>query len=158
LSKSIGLARQTIEEYLFILENTYIIKLLPSFSQSSKVEINKAPKIFFYDTGLLQMLWLSSFSNTSSIGNIFETSIFSELVKKYGIDNIRFWRNKNQNEIDFILKDKRNILPIEVKKSFHNFRKSSIKGFLEKYNIEKFKVVSIEGKKENSFDFYPWEI
>ncbi len=129
LAKTVGLAKQTVEEYLFILENTYIIKLVPPFSRSSKVEVNKAPKIFFYDTGLLQMLWLSSFANVN-IGNIFETSVFAELVKKYGTENIRFWRNKNQNEIDFILKQRTEIISIEVKESFYNFRYSSMKPFL----------------------------
>lgn len=157
ISKTVKLARQTVEEYLFILENTYIIKLLPTFSQSSRVEVNKAPKIFFYDTGLLQMLWLNSFSNIN-LGNVFETSIFAELTKKYGTEKIRFWRNKNKNEIDFILKQKTEITPIEVKESFHNFRKTSVRGFLEKYKIEKFKVVGIKGEKKEEWDTYPWEL
>ncbi len=157
LSKTIGLARQTIEEYLFILENTYIIKLLPPFSRHSKIEVSSSPKVFFYDTGLLQMLWLSCFSDTN-IGNMFETSVFSELVKKYGIEKIKFWRNKNQNEIDFILQQDETILPIEVKTSFHNFRESSIKSFLRKYNIEKFKVVGIKGEKKQDYEVYPWEL
>ncbi len=157
IAKTVGLAKQTVEEYLFILENTYIIKLLPPFSRSSKVEVSKAPKIFFYDTGLLQMLWLSSFSNVN-IGNIFETSVFTEIVKKYGVEKVRFWRNKNQNEIDFILKQKKDILPIKVKESFHNFRKSALTPFLNKYNIKDFRVVGLKGEKENKYDFYPWEL
>ncbi len=157
IAKTVGLAKQTVEEYLFILENTYIIKLVPPFSRSSKIEVNKAPKIFFYDTGLLQMLWLSSFAN-ANVGNIFETSVFAELVKKYGAENIRFWRNKNQNEIDFILKQRTKIIPIEVKESFHNFRYSSMKPFLDKYNIEKFKVVGLKGERKEKHDIFPWEV
>ncbi len=157
VAKTVGLAKQTVEEYLFILENTYIIKLVPPFSRSSKVEVSKAPKIFFYDTGLLQMLWLSEFSNVN-IGSIFETSVFAELVKKYGVEKIRFWRNKNQNEIDFILQRKNEILPIEVKETFHNFKKLSMTYFLKKYKIKDFKVVGMKGKKNNSFDIYPWEL
>src|SRR3989338_4888060 len=58
ISQTCGLARETVENYLFILENTYIIKLLPVFSHSSRIEVVKTPKIFFYDTGLLQTVWL----------------------------------------------------------------------------------------------------
>jgi predicted AAA+ superfamily ATPase len=156
LSKTTGLAKQTIERYLFILENTYVIKLLPPFSLNPKVEVAKAHKIFFYDTGLLQMLWLDNVVG-KNVGNIFETSIFVELVKKYGLSKIKFWRNKNQNEIDFIIEDKNSILPIEVKESFHNFRKSSINLFLHKYKIDKYKVVGLKGNKTDNC-FYPWEM
>jgi predicted AAA+ superfamily ATPase len=58
LANTAHLAKQTIEEYLFILENTYIIKLLPPFYKNIRSELFKTPKIFFYDTGLPCMLWM----------------------------------------------------------------------------------------------------
>jgi predicted AAA+ superfamily ATPase len=39
-------------------------------------------------------------------GVFFETGIFSELVKKYGRENVFYWRTKDKKEIDFILKMK----------------------------------------------------
>lgn len=157
LSKMCRLSQQTVENYLFILENTYIIKLVRPFSSSVKIEVVKAPKIFFYDTGILQMLWLKNLQK-SFVGNVFETSIFSELVKKYGARKINYWRNKNQNEIDFILNQKKGLLPIEVKKSFNKFRKSSVAFFCDKYKVEDYKVVSIDGEKTNKHCLYPWEL
>lgn len=157
LSKICRLSQQTVENYLFILENTYIIKLVRPFSSSAKVEVVKAPKIFFYDTGILQMLWLKNLQK-SFTGNVFETSIFSELVKKYGAQRINYWRNKNQNEIDFILNQKNGLLPIEVKRNFDKFRKSSISFFCDKYKVEDYKVVSIDGEKTNKHCLYPWEL
>jgi len=157
LANTINLAKQTVEKYLFILENTYIIKLVPPFSTNPKVEVAKAQKIFFYDTGLLQMLWLDS-TVGENVGNVFETSIFSKLVKKYSFDNVKYWRNKNQNEVDFIIDEGNAILPIEVKESFQNFRKSSIESFLEKYKIKKYKVVSLSGEKMDESCVYPWEL
>lgn len=157
LAKTCRLAQQTVETYLFILENTYIIKLIRPFSSSAKVEIVKTPKIFFYDTGILEMLWLKNLGKTF-IGNIFETSIFSELVKKYGAQNINYWRNKNQNEIDFILAGKNGLLPIEVKKNFGNFRKASVAFFCKKYKTKNYKVVSLFGEKKDEHSFYPWEL
>lgn len=151
------LAVQTVNYYLEILEETYIIKLVSPFSTSAKVEVGKTPKVFFYDTGILQMLWLKKLQN-GDIGNIFETSVFSELVKKYGRTNINYWRNKNMNEIDFILTNKREILPIEVKSNFAQFKKSKIAFFLEKYKIGQFKVVGLSGKKSKTYHKYPWEI
>jgi len=157
LAEICGIAKQTAENYLFILENTYIIKLVAPFSSSAKVEVVKAPKIFFYDTGISQMLWLKKFPQ-NFVGNIFETSIFSELVKKYGKDAVGYWRNRNQNEIDFILQTEKNPLPIEVKMNFRNFRMASMDYFLKRYRISDYKVVSLEGEKKNESCFYPWEI
>jgi len=47
IANACSLAKQTVEDYLFILENTYIIKLISPFSSSAKVEVVKTPKIFF---------------------------------------------------------------------------------------------------------------
>jgi len=157
LSDICGLALQTINSYLEILEETYIIKLVSPFSTSAKVEIAKTPKIFFYDTGILQMLWFKRLQN-GNVGNIFETSVFSELVKKFGIENINYWRNKNMNEIDFILNKNNEILPIEVKSNFSQFKKSKINSFLEKYKIKDFYVIGLLGEKNKEYYKYPWEI
>ena len=157
LARTCQLSQSTVESYLFILENTYIIKILRPYSTSAKIEVIKTPKIFFYDTGILQMLWLKNLQKTF-LGNVFETSIFSELTKKYGTQDLNYWRNKNQNEIDFILTKKGKLLPIEVKKNFGNFRKASIAFFLEKYKAEDYKVISLLGEKKDKHYIYPWEI
>lgn len=157
LSKTVGLSKQTIENYLFILENTYVIKLIPPFSKSPKVEVSKRPKIFFYDTGILQMLCFKKL-NQSLLGPIFETNIFSQLVKKYGRENIFYWRNKNQKEIDFIIQKKEKILPIEAKLNFSGFSEKTLEAFLRKYKTRDFYVVGLGEKKFKDYQRYPWEI
>lgn len=157
LSKACMLAKQTIEHYLFILENTYIIKLLKPFSSNAKIEVTKSPKVFFYDTGLLQMLWLRNLQK-NILGNMFETSIFAELVKKYGTANLYYWRTKNQQEIDFILNIKNKLMPIEAKENFDKFNKSAIQVFCKKYNAKEYMVVIWKGPKKDKNYIYPWEI
>ena len=103
------------------------------------------------------MLWFKRLQN-GNVGNIFETSVFSELVKKFGIENINYWRNKNMNEIDFILNKNNEILPIEVKSNFSQFKKSKINSFLEKYKIKDFYVIGLLGEKNKEYYKYPWEI
>ncbi|MEK7526680.1 MAG: ATP-binding protein [Patescibacteria group bacterium] len=157
LSSICGIASQTITNYLEILEETYILRLVSPFSTSAKVEVAKTPKVFFYDTGILQMLWLKKLQK-EPVGNVLETSIFSELVKKFGVENINYWRNKNLNEVDFILKTKEGILPIEVKYNFTQFKKAKINSFLEKYKVKDFYVVALLGKKLKPYHKFPWEI
>lgn len=82
LSNTCDLARQTIERYLFLLEQTYILRLVRPFSRNLRTETTKTPKIFFYDTGLMQMLWLKRLQ-TEILGSAFETSIFAELANTH---------------------------------------------------------------------------
>jgi hypothetical protein len=157
LSNTTRIAKQTIEKYLFIMENTYILKLVRPFSGNIRSELFKLPKIFFYDTGIMQMLWLKGLQK-ELIGSVFETGIFSELVKKYDKDSVYYWRTKDKKEIDFILKIKKVVLPIEAKLSFEQFKPAAVNYFSEKYGIKKYKVVSLNGKPRSEFQVYPWEV
>ena len=157
LARTVGLSAVTIEKYLFILENTYIIKLVSPFSTNAKVEISKAPKLFFYDTGICHFLHLRELPQ-AIIGSAFENSIFVELVKKYGSEKINYWRSHSQNEVDFILKLNDKILPIEVKYNFSNFNFKSTKGFLERYKLKDYRVAGLLDHSDDVHNYYPWEL
>ena len=157
LSNTCRLARQTVEKYLFILENTYIIKLIKPYSGNVRSELFKLPKIFFYDTGLMQMLWLKALPK-EIMGSVFEASVFSQLVKKYSKDNVFFWRTKDKREIDFILKLKKSLLPIEVKLNFERFVPTSINYFNSKYKLKRYKLVSLRGIPKDKYSVYPWQL
>lgn len=157
LSNTTRIAKQTIERYLFIMENTYIIKLLRPFSKNIRSELFKLPKIYFYDTGLMQMLWLKGLQK-ELIGNVFETGIFVELIKKYGKDSVFYWRTTDKKEIDFILKIRNAILPVEVKLRFEQFNPSAINYFKGRYGIRNYNVVSLYGNPKDKFYVYPWQI
>ena len=157
ISNTTRIAKPTIERYLFILENTYIIKLVRPFSRNIRSELFRLPKIYFYDTGLMQMLWLKGLQK-ELIGNVFETGVFAELIKKYTQDTVFYWRTKDKREIDFILKIRNSILPIEAKLNFEQFNVSAVQYFNQHYGIDKYKVVSLNGKPKNKFYIYPWDL
>lgn len=157
LSNMCQLAKQTVEKYLFILENTYVLKLLRPFSGNMRSELFKVPKIFFYDPGLMQMLWLKSIPK-ELIGNVFETGVFSELIKKYSQKSVFYWRSKDKKEIDFILKQGGAMLPIEVKLNFAQFEPGTIRRFNEKYGLTKYNLAALNGKPVDKFSVYPWQL
>ena len=157
LSNTTRTAKQTIEKYLFIMENTYIIKLVRPFSGNIRSELFKLPKIYFYDTGIMQLLWLKGLQK-ELIGNVFETGIFAELVKKYAKDSVNFWRTKDGKEIDFIVRIKNEIMPVEVKLNFEQFNPPAIKYFMGKYGIDRYKAVCLNGQPKNEFQVYPWNV
>jgi len=103
-------------------------------------------------------LWLKVIS-PEILGEIFETAIFSELVKNFGRESINFWRTKDKKEIDFILRFKNKIIPIETKVNFASFAKKPIGYFLKKYKLNQYYFVGLKGeRKERKTFIFPWEI
>lgn len=158
LSRTCQLAKQTVEHYLFILEQTYVIKLVRPYSRNVRSELFKTPKVFFYDSGLMQQLWLKVLPRELT-GSAFETSVFAELVKKNGrADVVHFWRTTDKKEIDFIITRDKAPLPIEAKLNFAQFRASAVVYFKEKYRVKEHCVVGLYGKKSDLAFIYPWEL
>ncbi len=101
-----------VGRYLDILQKTFVIKKINTFSTNPRNEINKPRKYYFYDLGIRNAV-VGNFSDLSSrnpveIGGLWENYIFMELYKKsnlnqYSFEEFMFWRNKKNNkEIDII--------------------------------------------------------
>jgi len=157
LADTLGIMKPTVERYLFLLEQTYIIRLVRPYSTNLRSELSKTPKIFFYDSGLMQMLWLKELPK-EILGTVFETSIFSELVKKYGSEKIYYWRTQDKKEIGFVLKEGRSLLPIEAKLNFNQFQPTAFNYFKDKYHVKNGKVVGLRGEPKDNFFVYPWQL
>lgn len=157
LSNTCKLAKQTVENYLFILENTYIIKLVRPYYRNIRGELFKTPKIFFYDSGLMQMLWLKQLQK-EVLGNVFETAVFGDLAKYYGKDNVYYWRTADKKEIDFILRFRNAVLPVEAKLNFGQFDATAMNYFKNKYQIQRYLVVALAGDADRPEFGYPWNI
>ena len=102
------------------------------------------------------MLWLKGLQR-EIIGQAFETGVFAELVKKYGRESVFFWRTKDKKEIDFILKIKDSLIPIEVKLNYEQFSPTAIRYFNEHYGIDNYRVVGLNGKLKDQRCVYPWD-
>ena len=139
LSGSLGMARQTIERYLDLLEQTFIIFSLPAFSTNSRKEITKSKKIYFWDTGVRNAL-LNDFSlypTRSDIGALWENWVVSEFAKFNMLQgktyNLYFWRSKAGAEIDLVIKKDDAISAFEVK---WKRGKAPTKVFTKDYGVE----------------------
>lgn len=160
LSNTCGLARQTIERYLLLLEETYILTLVRPYSRNLRTEVYKTPKIFFYDTGLMQMLWLKRLQR-EALGVAFETSVFSELTKQLGRGAIHYWRTIDKKEIDFIVRLPEIVIPIEVKLHFPRHIPPAINHFwraAEPGTPTPYRVVGLYGEPVEPQKIYPWQL
>ena len=146
LSNTLEMNRETIEEYLNLLENTFIIKRIKPFHKNLRSELSKNPKVFFLDTGMMHLLWLKEFPKIV-LGNVFETFVFLELMKNG--EHINFWRTTNKQEIDFIVKNKI-LYAIEAKLNFQKADRKTFNYFTEQYPNENI-VVGLEGKKNGKY-------
>lgn len=125
-SKALRIAYLTLERYLFILENTFIVKLVKPFYKNRHKELLKMPKYYFRDIGLRNCI-INNFNRLDirpDSGELIENYIFTVLQNRLDdFDEIKFWRTKSGNEVDFIL-EKDGIIPLEVK--YQEFRNSSV--------------------------------
>lgn len=135
LASDVGVSPNTIENWISILEASYIIfRLQPYFENFGKRHI-KSPKIYFTDTGLAcRLLELSEpeqLKNFFLIGGLFENFIILE-VKKY-LQNTKptaklfYFRDTHANEVDLIIDQGTTQIPLEIK-SGSTFSPSFLKG------------------------------
>ncbi|MCO5233137.1 MAG: ATP-binding protein [Chitinophagales bacterium] len=108
IGQIIGMDSKTVEKYIQILEQSYVIFRLGSFSRNLRNELKNSKKIYFYDNGVRNAL-IANFEiaeTRSDIGGLWENYLVSERIKKLAYDNIWannwFWRTKEQKEIDYI--------------------------------------------------------
>lgn len=121
LSQTIGVNKITIQKYIDILEKSYIVFRLNSFSRNIRNEIKRNRKIYFYDNGLRNMI-IGNFNQTklrTDIGDLWENFLISERVKqnlyKDTFARMYFWRTKQKQEIDFVEEKKGKITGFEFK-------------------------------------------
>ena len=126
LSRASNLPQTTLKRYFALLETLFLVYRLPSWERNPSKRLVKAPKVFLPDTGLLAYLCALSSNrllvDTSLMGALVETFVFSELIKHIAFSEQRLslWHYRTQNhiEIDFILEDRMgSITGIEVKAS-----------------------------------------
>lgn len=166
ISNTLRMAKKTVQEYIFLLENTYIIRIIRPFHRNIRSELTKMPKIFFEDTGLVNILANKTFSLKVD-GGLLENSIYVQLRKNLSVEDVYFWRTNKKQEVDFIIdyldKDKRKkLLAIEVKNIFLNKYTTNLKYFKKEYDEAKVSFCCLE-KRENTKDkninlLYPWQL
>lgn len=119
ISNSMGISRSKIEDYLNILEDTFICKRIYPFHKNYNKEICKTPKLFFLDLGLRNFI-LNSFNDLSlrtDTGSLFENFYLTEILAKdhYSMEKVNFWRTTNKTDIDFIIQNEGRLNAVEVK-------------------------------------------
>ncbi len=108
----------TLKKYFNFLSKTYICEFIIPFFTNKRKEIVKNRKVFFYDTGLRNFIVddFRPLNLRTDAGALLENGFWMQLVKN-GLKS-QYWRDKNQNEIDFIVElGQQKLAAIEIKSS-----------------------------------------
>ena len=123
LGRDAGVSPTTVREWLSLLEDSFLIRLLFPYFTNRTRRMTKNPKLYFLDAGLAA--WLGGWRSTEQArlgpmaGALFETQVFSEVLRRFRhraheVD-IHFWRTRDGQEIDFLVEHAGSVWPVEVK-------------------------------------------
>jgi predicted AAA+ superfamily ATPase len=108
LGSQLQLSRATVEKYLDLLEQTFVLVNIRGFSRNLRKEVTKTSRYYFCDLGIRNAL-INNFnplSRRSDVGELWENYLVMERIKKQEYQRIRsnnyFWRTYDQKEIDWV--------------------------------------------------------
>ena len=134
---------KTVSKYIALMEQAFIIFRLPSFKRNLRNELKASQKIYFYDVGIRNAV-INDFRPLDvrqDVGQLFENYIISEYMKLNEENNLYFWRNRDQQEVDLLSEKDGEISAIEIKynpKKNYKFPKS----FIDEYSPANTDVVN----------------
>lgn len=123
LARDTDISVPTAKQWLSLLETGHQVYLLRPYHSNLTKRLVKTPKLYFHDTGLCAYLagWTTpeALARGNMAGAYFENHVFNEITKSWWNAGkeppIYFYRNKDMQEMDFILEMNGMLHPVEVK-------------------------------------------
>jgi len=157
ISNECGIDLKTVNSWLSVLEQTYVIKLLQPFYKNFNKRIVKTPKLYFIDTGLacslLGIRKKEELEFSHFRGALVENYIIVECIKNNANQNrgemFYYWRDSNGVEVDLVIDKSTTFLPLEIKsaQTFSNDFGNNLKK-IKKYSDIKEAVILYDGDLE----------
>ena len=149
LSQMCSMDSKTVERYINLLEQCYILFRLPSFSRNLRHELKSSRKIYFYDNGIRNAL-IADYRAPEvrqDVGALWENFVIAERMKSneyyHRWVNRYFWRTKQQQEIDYLEEGGGKLHAYEMK--WNPRAKASItKTFTDAYPNTDFQVITLD--------------
>lgn len=147
LASTLNVSKSAIDNYLYVMRKSFHLHLISPFFKNIRKELTKMPKVYFLDLGLRNFLVdnFKSFKIREDNGALLENAVFRQLIEKYQLEKIKFWRTIQKQEVDFVIGGKE---AMEVKSQPQKFKKNKYDLFLDAYPEIKFSVASLDVKQE----------
>lgn len=154
LSRTIGIDRASVENYISLLEKAFVVFRLQPLSRNVRNELNTSRKIYFYDNGIRNAIIgnFKSLEFRQDTGSLWENFVIAERVKKLNYSQWHgryyFWRTYQQQEIDWIEEIDGGFSAFEFKWSIKKTNKKFPKTFLDNYDVASTKIITPENVEE----------
>jgi predicted AAA+ superfamily ATPase len=128
------ISRQTVTNYLGVLEATLVAHVVRPFSTRRSTELVSAPKVYAFDTGFVCYTRGWRDLRPEDLGSLWEHFVLNEIQARMQGQQVCYWRDKNKHEVDFVIR-KRGCAPdaIECKWSTGEFDSRSLLAFRRQY-------------------------
>ena len=137
LSETSGVKYEEIRTVLPLLQDSFVIFIVKPFYKNITNELRKNPKIYFVDYGLRNYL-MDDFT-IHSFDTLYENFIHNQLKRS---SSVKYWRTQAKTEVDFVMKHKNKIIPIEVKTKPKITR--SFRSFIDHYNPQNAFIMNLK--------------
>lgn len=160
-AETLGVSVNTVSQYLNILEESHIIRLVPPYVGGKRAEIISRPKIFFMDNGLRNFLFggFAPSHMRPDLGALAENLVFTELCKYTNpvLDGVYFWRTSSHAEVDFVVARGRSLFAVEVKATAMKKPRitRAVRSFIKAYHPDKVLIVNTGLQHELLVDSTP---
>lgn len=124
----------TVNNYLKYFSDPFLFFYVPIFSYKIKDQIQYPRKIYCIDTGIINHV---SYKSSPNKGKLYENLVAVELIKREGKENIFYWKSRQQEEVDFIVKygeNVRKIVQVCYELNDRKIKKREIKSLLKASN------------------------
>lgn len=121
LAQSLDVSIHTIKNYLHILEETLVLRVLQPYYTNTKKRLIKSPKIYIRDTGLLHSLLrineINDLLGHPVVGQSFESCVIQNIAASAKYWDMYFYRDSTGNEVDLVLEQGLKKIVVEIKSS-----------------------------------------
>ncbi|MFP4673769.1 MAG: ATP-binding protein, partial [Opitutales bacterium] len=122
LGQLLSVDKATVENYLIVLEQAFVVFRLPPFSRNLRNELKRMRKVYFWDVGLRNALInnLNPVDLRTDLGGLWENFVIVERLK--ALQNARrdvrayFWRSHQRQEVDYVEESESGLLAAEIKR------------------------------------------
>lgn len=139
LSRTVGVDRGSIENYIALLEKAFVVFRLQPLSRNVRNELNTSRKVYFYDNGIRNAIIgnFKSLEFRQDTGALWENFVVAERVKKLNYERWHgryyFWRTYQQQEIDWVEETDGAFSAFEFKWNINKANAKFSKTFLDNY-------------------------
>jgi hypothetical protein len=128
------ISRTTVHNYLQVLADTLVVHLVRPFSSRRTNEIVAAPKVYGFDTGFVCAVRGWTQLRPEDFGLLWEHFVLNEIQARTQSRDLRYWRDKQGHEVDFVrVGPGQSLMAIECKWSARNADLSNLAVFLRHY-------------------------